>query len=638
VSGDGLSAGAATSVPLDGLALATASDGTLALLNESAGLVLDRLREGGGIPGAAVALATRYGIGRRRAAADAEAAARELRRLGLWRALPATDGQAQAEVDEPAPPSAWCFEETLTPIERPVRVRVASPRLAKLAAVMLGGAGERSREPPVATVSAFRRRGHEIWVDGRRVLAGADLMLARSELVRHLLLASGANRRWLAVLHAAAVSDGGGAVILAGASGSGKSTLAGRLVASGLALVTDDYAPLEAGTRELWPTPFGLSAKSGSWGLLGPLLPGLAACPTVSTRGRAQRYLSPPRRERSPRRPVALVFPAYAPGRACRLERLRPREAAALTAHAGGWFESTPERLRELADWLVATPSFALTYGDGEKAAAAVRHLFPTHRETTSRRWRRGGIVAVMTRADPFGPCATSSTRGWPGARDPGARRRGRDPRQPWPRLARLSGVHLLTPAVGAALEELGLAGSIPPDLSDYFAAMRSAGEERNGDLRADLFRIVAILNEAGVEPILLKGALRLVDGLFPDDSWRFMHDLDLLVPAAAVGRATRALRRLRWREEPPHDDATVGGGRHALVLGRPDGSSRLELHDEPLEAGWRRLLDAAGLLARARRRELAGVAFLEPPRGPDRPPRAARAAPARAPSDRGAS
>ena len=148
-----------------------------------------------------------------------------------------------------------------------------------------------------------------------------------------------------------------------------------------------------------------------------------------------------------------------------------------------------------------------------------------------------------MTRADPFGTlCDIVDTRLAGRPATPALAAAVANPRQPWPRLARLSGVHLLTPAVGAALEELGLAGSIPPDLSDYFAAMRSAGEERNGDLRADLFRIVAILNEAGVEPILLKGALRLVDGLFPDDSWRFMHDLDLLVPAAGVGRSTRAL------------------------------------------------------------------------------------------------
>lgn len=215
-----------------------------------------------------------------------------------------------------------------------------------------------------------------------------------------------------------------------------------------------------------------------------------------------------------------------------------------------------------------------------------------------------------MTPPDPFGLlCAVIDARLSGRHADPALAAAVADPRQPWPRIARLSGVHLLTPAFGAALEQLGLAGPLPADLRDYLGAMRTAGEERNRTLRADLLDILSILNAVGVEPVLLKGALRLVDDLFPDDAWRFMHDLDLLVPAADVDRAGRALRGLRWTEGL-HDGE---GGRHALVLMRRDGLSRLELHDEPLEAGWRRHLDAAGLLARVRRRERAGVAFLEP-------------------------
>jgi hypothetical protein len=452
-------------VPLDDLALVTGSDGSLALLNESAGVIMGRLLEGAGVDGAADALVARYGISRRQAAADAESAAEELVRLGLWQASTPTERRVQAEVGEPAPPEApgWRFDEILAPIERPVRVQVSSPRLAKLVAAMLGGdRGDPSREPPAATISAFRRRGHELWLDGRRVLADADLLLARSELVRHLLLASGAERRWLAVLHAAVVSDGEAAVILSGASGSGKSTLAARLVASGLALVTDDYAPLEAGTHELWPTPFGLSAKSGSWGLLEPLLPELAARPTVRTRGRAQRYLPPPRRERRPRRPVALVFPAYAPGQA-----LPPGAAPA----ARGGDPDRPRRrlVREHAG-----------------AAPGTRRVVRGHAvlRPDLRRWCRGrgrgrqllspgpsgirGATASRkgrprTRPDPIRILCESSTRGRLAAPLPGARRRGRRPTPALAAAGRLSGVHLLTPAVGAALEERASPGRSRP-------------------------------------------------------------------------------------------------------------------------------------------------------------------------------
>ncbi len=77
------------------------------------------------------------------------------------------------------------------------------------------------------------------------------------------------------MLHAAGVAGPDGAALLCGSSGAGKSTLTGYLLASGLALVTDDYAPLEVGTRVLWPVPFGLSVKEGSWPLLAPHFPDL---------------------------------------------------------------------------------------------------------------------------------------------------------------------------------------------------------------------------------------------------------------------------------------------------------------------------------------------------------------------------
>ena len=117
-------------------------------------------------------------------------------------------------------------------------------------------------------------------------------MIARSETLRRLVLASHPEREWLAVLHGAGVAGPAGAALLCGFSGAGKSTLTGFLVASGLELVTDDYAPIEAGTRLLWPVPFGLSVKEGSWPLLAPHFPDLAGAPLIRTRSRRQRYLA----------------------------------------------------------------------------------------------------------------------------------------------------------------------------------------------------------------------------------------------------------------------------------------------------------------------------------------------------------
>ena len=70
-----------------------------------------------------------------------------------------------------------------------------------------------------------------------------------------------------------------------------------------------------------------------------------------------------------------LVFPIYGAGETLALIRLDPGEALALLARSGGWYESSSERLGELTEWLGALPAFALSYGDGEAAVRAVRHL-----------------------------------------------------------------------------------------------------------------------------------------------------------------------------------------------------------------------------------------------------------------------
>ena len=107
----------------------------------------------------------------------------------------------------------------------------------------------------------------------------------------------------------------------------------------------------------------------------------------------------------------------------------------------------------------------------------------------------------------------------------------------PWPRLVTLSGVHLLTPALAPALEHEHLRAAVPDELRDYLAAMHEAATQRNDALRAQLEEVAARLNAIGVVPVALKGAIRLIDGLWPDPALRFMHDLDLLVPDDALAR-----------------------------------------------------------------------------------------------------
>jgi hypothetical protein len=82
-------------------------------------------------------------------------------------------------------------------------------------------------------------------------------------------------------------------------------------------------------------------------------------------------------------------------------------------------------------------------------------------------------------------------------------------------------------------------------ELGTFLEAIHTANTERNSELGDELAAAVGILNRAGIEPVLLKGAIRLIDGLHPNHGWRMLRDLDLLVPEAGFATVLRRCWRL---------------------------------------------------------------------------------------------
>ncbi|MGD9507599.1 MAG: nucleotidyltransferase family protein [Geminicoccaceae bacterium] len=165
-----------------------------------------------------------------------------------------------------------------------------------------------------------------------------------------------------------------------------------------------------------------------------------------------------------------------------------------------------------------------------------------------------------------------------------------------WPRLVRLSGVHLLTPALAPALADPALRERVPEDLHLYLRAMLESAAERNLVLRAQLEDVASCLNRSDVIPVVLKGGARLIDGLWPEPAFRFMHDLDLLVPEASMEACIAALASAGWRTF----EADVPDERH-VMLAHPGAIARIELHRTPLPQPWADLLPAARMLTRAK-------------------------------------
>jgi Uncharacterised nucleotidyltransferase len=109
-----------------------------------------------------------------------------------------------------------------------------------------------------------------------------------------------------------------------------------------------------------------------------------------------------------------------------------------------------------------------------------------------------------------------------------------------WEDVATRATNEFVVPAFAAAVRDLGLIGSLAPELRAFLAMAHAANVKRNGGLRSQLAAVVGAVNREGVEPVLLKGAIRLVDGLYPDPGWRMMR------PRPAGPRRSPRRRRRR--------------------------------------------------------------------------------------------
>jgi hypothetical protein len=371
----GLRAVEATAFPLDeALVVVPEDSGDVCLLNGSARLLWERLRNRAPVGDIAGWFAHRFGLSPVQAAADVSHVLDTLAELGLLAGQETPKLPEDTDAD-PAGPLAGTFEPALDAVYRmgpaPVRIRCEDPELAVL--IDAAAAPARAVTPAADTLDVRRTAGL------LAILCGEDLLFVsenpaevRSEVFRHAILRAHPGRCWLGMLHAAVVGAGGSCILMSGASGSGKSTLAATLIARGLDFVTDDYAPLEQGSRQIWPVPFGLSVKAGSWDLLGRQFAQFATSRTVANRGRPTRYIWPS--EQPPVPPSAgltprmITFPKFVPGAGLEVERLSGAQALALFAHGGAWLNSEPACVAELVDFLGTMPAVALTYGDLDAA------------------------------------------------------------------------------------------------------------------------------------------------------------------------------------------------------------------------------------------------------------------------------
>lgn len=143
-----------------------------------------------------------------------------------------------------------------------------------------------------------------------------------------------------------------------------------------------------------------------------------------------------------------------------------------------------------------------------------------------------------------------------------------------WRQIAQLAADHFLTPALWVSLSRKGLRADLPEDARDFLQYVHALNVERNKSIKAQVLQIASRLNQVGVEPILLKGAVHLFDSAYGDFGARMMRDVDILVSDDEIEQVLEVLAQLGY--------CPTGKAWHPhmySVLCRPGDTWNLDLH-----------------------------------------------------------
>ncbi|MCD6091743.1 MAG: hypothetical protein J7J72_09605 [Bacteroidales bacterium] len=181
---------------------------------------------------------------------------------------------------------------------------------------------------------------------------------------------------WMGILHASAIGKDKNSVLFLGDSGNGKSTASAIALASGLALVADDFVPIDSGGRVL-AFPAAISVKKQALSFLSKQFPELLKAKEYELKemNKTVRYLAPKISPNSASHKVkGLVFIQYSADIDFDFE-VMDKHLAFQHLVVDSWLSPKEENARFFMDWMADLPAYRLRYSNNEKMIEKINEL-----------------------------------------------------------------------------------------------------------------------------------------------------------------------------------------------------------------------------------------------------------------------
>jgi hypothetical protein len=142
-----------------------------------------------------------------------------------------------------------------------------------------------------------------------------------------------------------------------------------------------------------------------------------------------------------------------------------------------------------------------------------------------------------------------------------------------WIQVIDIANRHAVAPAFWLGLKRKALTASLPADLRHYLEMLYDLNRRRNRLIREQALEASLHLERQGLNPVLMKGAIWLLEE-DTDDGQFMMADVDILVAENDLAAGAKALRSLGYRllDSPaPHA--------HGWTFYRPTSLVTIDLH-----------------------------------------------------------
>ena len=185
---------------------------------------------------------------------------------------------------------------------------------------------------------------------------------------------------WMAVFHAAGISNGKDGILFLGDSGNGKSTLSAILMGNGFEVLADDFLPVENASLKLCSFPDAISVKKQAIDLLKEQFPELKEARefVYAQLNKTVKYLSNPGSSDGKPKKVpckALVFVKYEPNSGIKFSNL-DKDVAFQKLVPDSWISPIEENAQKFLNWFDTLPCWQLTYSDNKAMLKTVQQLF----------------------------------------------------------------------------------------------------------------------------------------------------------------------------------------------------------------------------------------------------------------------